>query len=202
VASNNVWGVGVNFTINSFGETVSHPLVEHFNGSAWSIVDAPIPAAGGAFDAVTAISANNIWAVGHLGNGRDGNLIEHFDGTSWKIVQGPATGSFATLNGVSGTSASDVWAVGSIGRFAGIEILYFNGQSWSAISGLPSDSSPQAVVAIAPDNVWAVGADIEHFDGTKWSIVPSPGQGGVFGLTGIAASSANNIYAVGGAVEH
>ena len=199
VASNNVWAVGVNFTINSFGETVSQPLVEHFNGTAWSIVAAPTPAAGGAFDAVTAISANNIWAVGHLGNGRNGNLIEHFDGTSWKIVPGPTTGSFATLNGVSGTSASDVWAVGSVGRFASVQILHFNGQAWSTVSGLPSDSSLQAVVALAPNNVWAVGADIEHFDGTNWSIVPSPGG---FGLTGIAASSANNIYAVGGGVEH
>jgi hypothetical protein len=201
VASNNVWAVGLNVTINSFGESVSHPLIEHFDGTSWKIVAAQDPAAGGVFDAVTAISANNIWAVGHLGNGRNGNLIEHFDGTSWTIVATPATAGFATLNGVSATSATDVWAVGSVGRGASVQILHFNGQSWSAVSGLPSDSSLQAVVAIAPNNVWAVGADIEHFDGTTWSVVPSPGAG-AFGLDGIAASSANNIYAVGGGVEH
>jgi hypothetical protein len=205
-ASNNVWAVGENVTINSLGETVSSPLIEHFNGSAWSIVAAPTPPAGGALDAVTAISASNVWAVGHLGNGRDGNLIEHFDGTSWKIVQGPATGTFATLNGVSGTSASDVWAVGSVGRFAGVQILHFNGQTWSTVSNLPLDTSLQGVVALAPNNVWAVGADIEHFDGKSWSIVPSPGAVGSpssgFGLSAIAAASADNIYAVGGGIEH
>jgi hypothetical protein len=56
----------------------------------------------------------------------------------------------------------------------------------------------EAVVAIAPNNVWAVGADIEHFNGTTWSVVASPGD---FGLDGIAAASADNIYAVGGGIE-
>ncbi len=149
-------------------------------------------------NAVTVISANNIWAVGHVGIGRGGNLIEHFNGTAWSIVQSPQ-GTDSFLTGVSGTSASDVWAVGSVGRFDGIEILHFNGTTWSTVSGLPEDSVMESVVAIAPNNVWAVGADIEHFNGTTWSIVPSPGD---FGLTGIAASSANNIYAVGGGIEH
>jgi hypothetical protein len=45
-------------------------------------------------------------------------------------------------------------------------ILHFNGTSWSTVSGLPEDSVTEAVVAIAPNNVWAVGADIEHFNGT------------------------------------
>jgi hypothetical protein len=57
----------------------------------------------------------------------------------------------------------------------------------------------ESVVAVAPNDVWAVGADIEHFNGTTWSVVPSPGT---FGLTSIAAFSANNIYAVGGGIEH
>ena len=107
-------------------------------------------------------------------------------------------GTDSFLTSVSGTSASDVWAVGSIGRFDSIEILHFNGKTWSAVSGLPDDSVLESVVAIAPNNVWAVGADIEHFNGTTWSIVPSPGD---FGLTSIAASSAGDIYAVGGGIE-
>ena len=146
---------------------------------------------------MTVISANDVWAVGHLGFGRGGNLIEHYNGTSWSIVASPE-GTDSFLTSVSGTSASDVWAVGSIGRFDSIEILHFNGTTWSAVSGLPDDSVLESVVAIAPNNVWAVGADIEHFNGTTWSIVPSPGD---FGLTSIAASSAGDIYAVGGGIE-
>jgi hypothetical protein len=198
IASNNVWAVGSSGFDNSSGEPVATTLIEHYNGTAWSIVSSPTPSVGGALTAVTAISANNIWAVGHVGFGRGGNLIEHYNGTAWSIVASPQ-GTDTFLTGVSGTSANDVWAVGSIGRFDAINILHFNGTSWSTVSGLPEDSVMEAVVAIAPNNVWAVGADIEHFNGTTWSIVPSPGD---FGLTGIAAASANSIYAVGGGIEH
>lgn len=199
VASNNVWAVGNSVSVNSLGESVASTLIEHFNGTSWSIVPSPNPTGGGVLTAVTAISANNIWAVGHIGIGRGGNLIEHFDGTSWSIVASPQ-GPDTFLNSVSGTSANDVWAVGSIGRGDSIQILHFNGTSWSAVSGLPADSVLNSVVAIAPNNVWAVGADIEHFDGTSWSIVPSPGVGSELGS--IAAFSANDIYAVGGGIEH
>jgi hypothetical protein len=193
VATNNVWAVGSSFSTDSSGDTIATPLIEHFTGTDWSVVSAPSPAAGGELTAVTVISANNIWAVGHAGLGRGGNLIEHFDGMSWSIVASPQlTDSF--LTGVSGTSAGDVWAVGSVGRFDSIEILNFNGTSWSSVSGLPADSALESVVAIAPNNVWAVGADIEHFDGMSWSIVPSPNGG----FTSIAAASAGDIYAVGG----
>jgi hypothetical protein len=201
VAGNNVWAVGHSVSLDSFGESVASTLVEHFNGTSWSIVPSPNPASGGVLTAVTAISANNIWAVGHMGIGRGGNLIEHYDGTSWSVVASPQ-GPDTFLNGVSGTSANDVWAVGSIGRGDSIQILHFDGTSWSTVSGLPADSELNSVVAIAPNNVWAVGADIEHFDGTSWSIVPSPGVG-QFHLGSISASSANNIYAVGGGgIEH
>jgi hypothetical protein len=197
VATNDVWAVGSTFATDGSGDTTSSPLIENFNGKAWSVVAAPTPSTGGGLNAVTVISADNVWAVGHAGLGRGGNLIEHFNGTAWSIVASPQlTDSF--LNGVSGTSASDVWAVGSVGRFDSIEILHFDGTSWSVEPGLPEDSVLEAVVAIAADDVWAVGADIEHFNGKTWSIVPSPGGG----FTGIAASSADNVYAVGGGIEN
>ncbi len=41
-------------------------------------------------------------------------------------------------------------------------------------------------MAIAPINVWAVGANIEHFNGTTWSIVPSPGEVGLNRIETIA----------------
>jgi hypothetical protein len=200
VASNNVWAVGYSVYLDSFGDSVASTLIERYNGTSWNIVSSPNPTGGGVLTAVTATSANNIWAVGHMGIGRGGNLIEHLDGTSWSIVASPQ-GPDTFLTSVSGTSASDVWAVGSIGRGDSIQILHINGTSWSDVSGLPADSVLESVVAIAPNNVWAVGADIEHFDGTSWSIVPSSGVG-QFGPASIAAFSANDIYAVGGGIEH
>jgi hypothetical protein len=71
-----------------------------------------------------------------------------------------------------------------------------------------------AVQALSPTNVWAVGtvevffnhrthrkAAIEHWDGTSWSFVSSPNPTKSPGLdsflNGIAAISANDIWAVG-----
>jgi hypothetical protein len=68
-------------------------------------------------------------------------------------------------------------------------------------------------VALSPTNVWSVGGSAtgepldtikpaaEHWDGTSWSLVsvPNPDQGTRFRdfLTGVAAISANDIWAVG-----
>jgi hypothetical protein len=62
-----------------------------------------------------------------------------------------------------------------------------------------------AVTAISPTDAWAAGTDltngtlIEHWDGTSWHIVPSPSLSGdpSFSVTGIAARSATDVYAVG-----
>jgi len=65
------------------------------------------------------------------------------------------------------------------------------------------------VAAVSASNIWAVGsyyagsakADqtlIEHWNGTSWSVVKSPNVGSSRNyLRGVAAVSANNIWAVG-----
>jgi hypothetical protein len=199
VAGNDVWAVGANGQTNG-------ALIEHWNGSAWSIVAAPPQPGGGWLNSVTAISANNVWAVGFTAGH---NLIEHFDGTSWSIVASP-TPRNSDLFGVSGTSANDVWAVGETGRSdSRVEILHWNGTAWSTVSApnaSPFANTLQSVTAIAPNDAWAVGnADgqslIEHWDGTSWSIVASPSLNSGVTLTGISAASANNIWAVGYTVD-
>jgi hypothetical protein len=217
VASNNVWAVGENVTHDNFGDPLFHTLIEHFDGTRWSIVTSPTLPVGADLNAVTAISANNIWAVGAKSSSVlfapvAANLIEHFDGTNWSVVPAPTLSSHEELTGVSGDSAGDVWAVGfTRGPLAVVaEVLHFNGTSWTSVP-IPSAAGTQlsAVTALSPTNVWAVGNTnggqttlIEHFDGRSWSIIPSPNvsTGSVFNtnaLTGIAAASANNIYAVG-----
>ena len=90
-ASNNVWAVGENVTHDSAGNPIFSPLIEHFDGTSWSIIASPSLASQGLLNGVTAIAADNIWAVGSLGHGRGGNLIEHFDGTSWSVVTAPSS---------------------------------------------------------------------------------------------------------------
>ena len=60
------------------------------------------------------------------------------------------------------------------------------------------------MAAIAANDVWVAGyyfpgsyaqTLIEHWDGTSWSVVPSPN--GCCTLRGVAAVAANDVWAVG-----
>jgi hypothetical protein len=211
-ASNDVWAVGQTLTFDNTTGYTWHPLVEHWNGSTWSIVATPTLAGSGELNAVTVISANNVWAVGGLGSGNSGNLIEHWDGMSWSVVAAPNNSTNGALLGVSGTLATDIWAVGRSQRHPNVEVLHFDGQTWSNVAA-PNpffDSVLTGVTALAPKNVWAVGETnvgpiqtlVEHWDGTSWSVVPSPNPNGGSTngnnlLSGIAAVSATDIWAVG-----
>ncbi|HLJ82111.1 MAG TPA: hypothetical protein VKT52_11525, partial [Ktedonobacterales bacterium] len=59
------------------------------------------------------------------------------------------------------------------------------------------------VTAISANDIWAVGSDTsitlaEHWNGTAWSIVPTPnGSSGISNLQAVAALSSTNVMAVG-----
>src|SRR5207247_10434954 len=65
-------------------------------GTSWAVVPSPDPA--GAQDnelsGATAVSANDVWAVGETGNGAQ-TLTEHWNGTSWAAVSSPSPGRLA-----------------------------------------------------------------------------------------------------------
>lgn len=86
VSSNDVWAVGLNHAVST--HRTEQSLIEHWNGSAWSIVTSPDPGKDNDLQSVTALSANDAWAVGNFfTGGRSVNLIEHWNGTAWSIVQ-------------------------------------------------------------------------------------------------------------------
>ncbi len=115
-----------------------------------------------------------------------------------------------TLRGVSAVSASDVWAVGfkTKQQQQVFQTLteHWDGSTWSRVaSPNPTGQSVSdllAVDAVSASDVWAVGNTgiaetantlIEHWDGKKWSILPSfPGE-----LYGVSAVAADDVWAVG-----
>jgi hypothetical protein len=152
---------------------------------------------------VVTISPTDAWAVGHSGNlAHPKTLIEHWNGTAWhRITVSPAPG---WLNGVAATSAHDVWAVG-FSRSKQL-ILHFGVTGWRRVANPAVGSSGAILVSVASisqRNAWAVGATsskalIEHWNGTSWKRVPSPSLPGLPLLGGVAAASANDVWAVGG----
>ncbi len=213
-ASTDVWEVGY-YTFGTWKRT----LIEHWNGTEWSLV--PSPNSGkrlNVLNGVVAISSSNAWAVGNAssGNALDQiTLILHWDGTSWKIVPSPSPGT-AQLNvlyGVAANAANDIWAVGSFtnrGEYAQTLVEHWDGTSWQVIptANVPGTNNElYAVVALEPNNVWAVGywgnaasgfsTLVEHWNGSTWSVVSSPNPLGDNFLSAVSATGANDIWAVG-----
>jgi hypothetical protein len=200
-------------------------VINQWNGTQWSVFPGPTFASGDQpnIKAMASTSATDIWAIGDLlsDNGQLLSfLFEHYDGTSWTastIISGDAF-----LFGASADATNDAWSVG----FNGPEndssrtlAMHFDGSSWRT-ANTPSVGSGanqlNGVLALAPNDVWAVGFStpvppptqaatltlIEHFDGTSWTVVPSPNVGPksiyqsnrLFGLT---ANSPTDIWAFG-----
>jgi len=93
----------------------------------------------------------------------------------WRLVSNPNPGSILNnLQGVAVVSPSDAWAVGYSSRGPGGTLL---GQATEVLGG-------QTL--------------IEHWNGARWSIVPSPNPGSTAnGLKAVAAVSTNDVWAVG-----
>jgi hypothetical protein len=215
VSTSDVWAVGFICGANEDGVT----LVEHWDGTEWSLVSSPNPSSYSYLYAVAAVSANNIWAVGqNYGSGEPSTLVEHWDGTVWSIVSSPnPAGRSAYLGGVSAVSGTDIWAVGYSGSSSAPYLIplieHYDGTSWSIVSSpyVPSSRFNQlnGVTAISAKDVWAVGYQnenangqdvqglIEHWNGTKWSLVKSPVAGDETNLYAITGSSSANVWAVG-----
>jgi hypothetical protein len=205
-----------------------YPLAMHWNGTAWSVSPSFVSALSGQLGVgVADISPTDAYAIGgHLGSAHTG-LVAHWNGTTWTrlTVPQPSNNNLGSdLNAISSGGPNDVWIVGNYLRevtpndYANETYsLHWNGSSWKIVPmPLEPGTNPNfeyalgAVKANSPTDVWAVGESfnaavygsgqtlIEHYNGTKWSIVPSPSPGTNAGLTGVTTSNAaNNVWAVG-----
>ncbi len=117
------------------------------------------------------------------------------------------------LLGVAAVSASLAWAVGE--RFGVNDvnrslIERWDGTAWTRVpSANPGHIDDALAAAAAPDatHAFAVGERrtsggllrplVEQFDGTSWSVVPSPHRGTGSALLGVAAVDAGDAWAVG-----
>jgi hypothetical protein len=203
----------------------AHPgqVIEQWNGAKWSLFPGP---KFGKKDranvfAMTSSSANDVWAIGslvNLGTGLVSPLFEHWNGAAWTATTGESSNEF--LFGASAYAANDAWAVGFKGSDSiTTSAMHWDGSSWKHVA-TPTvgkgTNKLNAVLALAPSDVWAVGSStpvappkqaatltlIEHFDGTSWTVVPSPNVGPTSAnqsnrLLGLTANSANDIWAFG-----
>jgi hypothetical protein len=134
-------------------------LIEHWDGTSWSIVTSPNTSNVDHLNAVACASASDCWAVGYYSNSSaTQTLIEQWDGTSWSIVTSPNEDEESSLYGVTCVSASDCWAVGI--DINGVLIEQWNGTSWSIVTSPSPDNGSflQGVTCVSASDCWAVGA--------------------------------------------
>ena len=191
--------------------------IQRWDGTRWSAVDNPLASVPNAeLRSVTAISANDVWAVGVQpdGLGTSIPLVMHWDGAEWRIVDTPTGNTPASLYGVSGTGPNDIWAVGAqtmpgTGNVAVPLTMHWNGSNWQVLD-VPDvgNSRFHAVYAASPTDVWAVGmfplgadAWFLHWDGQSWQRVRPPdavtGVETVETYYDVHGSGPNDVWAVG-----
>ncbi len=223
ISATDIWAAGV-YGYNLGKTPVTRTLIEHWNGTVWTVVQSPNPGSG--FNYITGLAAastNDIWAVGFSSSGQtvqgmQATLIEHWNGTAWTVARSQSPGTNGnTLSAITAISANDVWAIGNTNNSSPVTdtlIEHWNGTAWSTVQGQnPGKQSNDlsAIVARSPHDVWAVGSFnsaysnqqaqplIEHWNGTSWSTVASPNIGTTntsLAAVGLVPRS-TNIWAVG-----
>jgi len=210
-----VWAVGWTRT----ADTVFHTLVEHFDGSAWTVVETPDPGRyGNELYGVRAFASNDVWAVGQklTGSAPDAALVLHWDGSCWQEVVSPGlSGAGTELLAVAGLSSSRLFAVGESQDYVESSRTFAvrsTGPRWSIQPSGNVGPGENHLVAVAVDSrgvPWAVGhsadADdknaqtlVERNRGRDWEVVTSPNgtDDGNNMLGGIAAIG-RDLWAVG-----
>ena len=221
---NDLWAAG--WDNNSAANTISL-LFEHWNGTTWTAAASPTPLRSAQFaNGITAISPDNVWAVGFDETLNSKNLAAHWNGTAWSIVPTPdithAGNVQDLLTGVSSDAAGDVWASGyahnvnNQNSFHEPYVLHWTGTAWvmTKVPTLGTEGSLlNGIQVLSPTDTWAAGQTqesngvilslTEQFNGKTWTVVPSPDPGEDSlklkdnALTSIASAGGSNLFAVG-----
>jgi hypothetical protein len=164
---------------------------------------------------VTAVSANDVWAVGVTYSGGFDTtvrgLAEHWDGTSWSVVPTPAPYESEALNAVDAVSANSVWAAGAASGPGDIPLVErWDGSQWQVVPPPAGSFGLNALTANSDNDVWAGGeqllpddrleAVLVHWNGSGWtraSVLGLPDTSS--SIYGLDARTTDDVWAVGDA---
>ena len=181
-APTDCWAVGFagpNALQNGFLPNVApnvagaNALIEHWNGVAWTIVPSPsaVSPLGTYLAAVTCAGNAECWAVGATmdANGNPSTaLVDHWDATQWSTMPSANPAAPADLlTDVTCFDGANCWAVGA----SGIQ------------SGQNQNFQPSPFV--------------ENWNGTAWSIQPSPNVTAFAYLDSVACVGGSGCFATG-----
>ncbi|MCC6426918.1 MAG: hypothetical protein IT435_08855 [Phycisphaerales bacterium] len=176
IGQSDVWAVGSYFNNERIAQ-----MAMHWDGSAWTFFDipVPIPTGSGYLWAVEAAGPDVVWAAGDaLGTGPDSYvgthmLVVRWDGTGWTRLDTPigTGGSGDSIYDIEFVSADEVWFVGEgfpipataqpplamrwkNGSFELMDPPSINPK----VSGFGNGNSFHALDALSPTDIWMVGS--------------------------------------------
>ena len=175
----------------------------------------PVSGTAGYLNGVSTVSASDAWAVGDPASA-PGPLIMHWNGSAWSTVPSHGAPASSGLSAVSMSSGTNGWAVGWYAGSNGGQTtltMHWNGTRWTRVPSpnpMAGGNLLTGVAAVSPTDAWAVGwgysqtvngaTVILHWNGARWTRVPSPNPihlPGGDALLAVSASSASDAWAVG-----
>jgi len=227
VASNDLWLGGSQVKQLGGGWVGSHLMVQHWDGSQWTVMNTPDPpssisggVSGEFVEDVKVFDSQNVWFVGSWNDydpataiNRRIGLLMRWNGSQFEIhlpqMVDPQGQEFLAVDGVN---KNDIWAVG--GRAVGGNsnatlIFHWDGSSWSHVPA-PTPGMLRrlwAVEAVSTNDVWAAGSYsptlattqplLLHWDGGSWTQVPTPTY-----FSALKGFSASDVWGVSSGVWH
>jgi len=158
------------------------PLACTGDGLCW---EAPLPFGMNLRD-VSAVAANDVWAVGAMGT------ILHYDGTRWSITP---SGTLEDLQGISASPGNNAWIAGGNNGL----VLRWNGTSWGPVTtgsnvfttGVYSDGPASVIVT-------ELSAFALHYAAAgAWTRRQAASRTTAAFLRGISGTSGSNVWVYG-----
>jgi hypothetical protein len=215
-----VWGLSRN---DVWAQRVgTQPRLAHWDGSSWADRSPPLASndTGPGPRPVAAVwgaSPTDVWAATSTTAPSPSGIcclpsitMAHWDGAGWTLY---STGVGARVNALWGSSTHDIWAVGAELGVENAVAIHFDGVSWTRAPSASVPGGLQGVWGTCANNVWAVGfngagfSQLQHFDGTSWSVVgfsgtpeqgfPNPAGWEIFPFNAISGSTADDFWIAG-----
>lgn len=220
---------------DSLNGNFSIPQSLRWDGSSWELLDPPAAVVksgngSGGFDDV-ARTGDAVWAVGRTigvapGASEVGTQVFFAAQLVGDLWEGEILPIFDELedhdnadyrpNAIAGVAADDVWVGGWVLQVGtgpdGALLAHWDGSEWSWMNIWPlmssSVSSIEDIAAIASDDVWAVGDEVDvernlnaavllHWDGAAWTRFPAPVETKNVELRTVIARASDDVFAAG-----
>jgi hypothetical protein len=210
LSNSDIW-VGGSFARQ---DRVTRPLVEHWNGTRWSIED--LPFSKGSINAIDEVAQDSVWAVGGGDSLCNCTVVLFFDGNRWTRI--PSDNIKSNIDNaeyaVAGGSLNDTWtAADTFGQyFQGsiIQTQRYNGSEFDDTKnpGTQDLNFVGGLLRFASNDVWLAGTDCPvsditcypiswHWNGRVWATVSVTDPYYEAAFNGISGLSSSDMWAVG-----